>query len=122
MVGMPMKEKDRIDGFKALLASHKSNTYYLTDPDGNHLLWDELSAEARLECIASDAAYCDVPFEPFAEAARESVGPDHPSRQETLRAAKPTPAGWCPTPSCCATRRKGFCPTNGLHKWMGCDI
>ncbi len=68
-----MDEKDRIAGFKALLESHKTNSYHLIDPEGEFRLWQDLSAEGKVECIARDAAYYDVPFEQFAEAARESV-------------------------------------------------
>ncbi len=69
----PMDEKHRIDGFKALLASEKANSFYLEVSDGSRKLWRELSAEDRLEVIARDAAYYAVPFEQFDEAVRESV-------------------------------------------------
>jgi hypothetical protein len=68
-----MDEKQRISGFKALLASHKTNFSHLEDCDGNFRLWRDLSAEGKLESIVRDAAYYDVPFEHFAEAVRESV-------------------------------------------------
>jgi hypothetical protein len=69
-----MNKKQRLSGFKALLESEKSNSFYLEDADGNLRLWRELSAEGKLQWIVRDAAYYDVPFEPFAEAVRESVG------------------------------------------------
>jgi hypothetical protein len=68
-----MDEKHRITGFKALLESHKSNFSHLEDRDGSFRLWRYLSPEAKLENIVRDAANYDVPFEPFAEAVRESV-------------------------------------------------
>ena len=68
-----MDEKKRLSGFKALLESRKTNSYYLIDPEGELRLWQELSAEGRLEVIARDAAYYDVPFEGFAEMVRESL-------------------------------------------------
>src|SRR6202034_625542 len=36
-------------------------------------LWQDLSAEGRLEIIARDAAWYDVPFEELAQAGRESI-------------------------------------------------
>jgi hypothetical protein len=68
-----MDEKDRVSGFKALLESHKTNSCHLAETDGSYRLWRNLSAEGRLESVARDAAYYDVPFEQFAQAARESV-------------------------------------------------
>ena len=68
-----MNVKERISGFKALLESHKSNSFHLAEADGSYRLWRDLSAEGRLEKIVWDAAYFDVPFEQFAEAVRESV-------------------------------------------------
>jgi len=75
-----MDEKHRLSGFKALLESQKSNSSYLEDPDGNRCLWQELSAEGKLDCIVRDAAYYDVPFQQFAEAVRESL--DSPAIEE----------------------------------------
>jgi hypothetical protein len=74
MMKSEMNDKQRLAGFKALLSSHQTNGYYLFEPDGMSLhLWQELSAEGKLEVIARDAAYYDVAFEPFAEAVRECV-------------------------------------------------
>jgi hypothetical protein len=70
-----MNEKHRLEGFRALLNSEKSNSVYLEEPDGNLRLWRDLSAEGRLQYVASAAALYDVPFEKFAEAVRESVDP-----------------------------------------------
>ena len=68
-----MDEKQRRSGFKALLESHKTDSYHLIDTDGEFRLWRDLSAEGRIESIARDAAYYDVPFEQFGQAVRESV-------------------------------------------------
>jgi hypothetical protein len=68
-----MNEKHRLSGFKALLASHKSNTSHLEDADGDHRLWRDLSAEGKVEHIARDAAYYNVSFEQFANAVRETI-------------------------------------------------
>lgn len=68
-----MNEKHRLSGFKALLDSHKTDSYHLIDSDGEFRLWRDLSAEGKVESIVRDAAYYDVPFEQFAEAVRETV-------------------------------------------------
>jgi hypothetical protein len=68
-----MDEKRRRSGFKALLESHKTDSYHLIDSDGEFRLWQEMSAEGRIESIARDAAFYDVRFEQFAQAVRESV-------------------------------------------------
>jgi hypothetical protein len=69
-----MDEKHRQSGFKALLASHKTRWCHLEDADGDRRLWQDLSAEGKVEHIARDAAYYDVSFEQFANAVRESLG------------------------------------------------
>ena len=74
-MGCVMDEKHRLSGFKALLESHKTDSYQLVDSDGDFRLWRDLSAEGRLEYIVKDAAFYDVPFEQFARAVRESVEP-----------------------------------------------
>jgi hypothetical protein len=66
-----MVSKDRVRGFNALIASHKSKDSKLEDVDGDFRYWKELSTEGKLKWIASDATYYDVPFEPFANAVRE---------------------------------------------------
>jgi len=68
-----MDEKQRLVGFKALLESHKTNSYDLAESDGSLRPWRDLSAEGRIETIARDAAWYDVPFEQFAQAVRGSV-------------------------------------------------
>ena len=47
----------RLEGFRALMDSDKSGGYFMEDVDGSHRLWTELSAEAKLEQIAGNAAY-----------------------------------------------------------------
>jgi hypothetical protein len=56
-----------------LLESHKSNSSHLADADGSYRLWQDLSVDGKLENIVQDAAFYGVPYEPFAEAVRESV-------------------------------------------------
>jgi hypothetical protein len=68
-----MNESDRIDVFKALLSSRKTNSFCMSDWDEELRLWQDLSPEGRMGIIARDAAFYDVPFEHFAEAARESI-------------------------------------------------
>jgi hypothetical protein len=81
-----MYEKHRISAFKALLESHKANSYHLIDTNGDFRLWQDLSNEGRLESIVRDAAFYDVPFEQFAEAARESLN-DTAIEEAALRLA-----------------------------------
>ena len=69
-----MNEKRRVEGFEALTASSMSGSHYLEDLDGDHRLWQELSAESKLFWLARNAVYYDVPFEPFAEAVRNHLG------------------------------------------------
>jgi hypothetical protein len=69
-----MPEADRIEGFRALTASDRSGSYYMEDADGEHRLWDEMSAVGKLRQIASNAAYYDVPFMPFAEMVHDALG------------------------------------------------
>ena len=68
-----MNTKRRIEGFTALVNHDKANNYYLEEPDGNHRLWKDLSAQARLGYIASAAALYDVPFNVFSDVVRNSV-------------------------------------------------
>ena len=68
-----MNEKRRVEGFKALTASDTSGSHYLEDVDGDFRLWREMSAESKLSKIVSNAAYCEVPFEPFAVAVRNLI-------------------------------------------------
>jgi hypothetical protein len=45
----------------------------MQETDGSFHLWRDLSDEARLDHIVRDAAFYDVPFKQFTEAARESI-------------------------------------------------
>jgi hypothetical protein len=69
-----MPEGRRVQGFHALVASDRSNGYLMEDADGEYRSWKELSREGKLRQIAGNAAYYDVPFEPFAEAVRDALG------------------------------------------------
>jgi hypothetical protein len=70
----PLDEQRRVEGFHALLASDKSGPHLLEDTDGRLRPWRALSPEARLDYIAAAAAQYDVPFESFADAARDELG------------------------------------------------
>jgi hypothetical protein len=67
-------EKHRLEGFRALVASDKSNSYGMEGADGEYRPWKDLSPEAQLGQIASNAAYYSVPFEAFAQEVRDTVG------------------------------------------------
>ena len=69
-----MNEKQRLEGFRALLKSEMEERSYLEDRDGEHRLWSEMSAEGKLDWIARDAAYCDLAVEHFVDTAREVLG------------------------------------------------
>jgi hypothetical protein len=66
-----MNEKQRLEGFKALVEDHKSSQSYFEQMDGSHREWHELSPQSKLQYIAGDAALYDLPFERFAEAVRD---------------------------------------------------
>jgi hypothetical protein len=69
-----MNEKDRLEGFKALVKADQTADYYFEETDGSHRLWAELSPEGKLGYISSAAAIHDVPFEQFASTARQAIG------------------------------------------------
>jgi hypothetical protein len=69
-----MDDKQRLSGFKALVASDKSNGYGMEDADGEYRPWKDLSAEGKLRQLAGNAAYYDIPFEPFAQEVRATLG------------------------------------------------
>jgi hypothetical protein len=68
------EERRRAEGFRALVASDRGNGYMIEDADGEYRYWDGLSREGKLRQIAGNAAYCGVPFGPFAEAVRDALG------------------------------------------------
>jgi hypothetical protein len=75
-------EKHRVEGFHALLASDKKGNYFLEDMDGDYRQWPDLSPAGKLSHIASDAAYYDVPFGRFAEAAQDVLRDQPPAARE----------------------------------------
>jgi hypothetical protein len=77
-----VSSKNQLEGFKTLIASQKSESSQLEDIDGDFRHWNELSTEGKVSWIASDAAYYDLPFEPFAEAVREILGELHAAARE----------------------------------------
>jgi hypothetical protein len=77
-----MPEARRVAGFRALVASDKGNGYLMEDADGEYRSWEELSAEGKVSQIAGNAAYYDVPFEPFAGAVRDALGSSPPAAVE----------------------------------------
>ncbi len=66
-----MTEAQRVKGFKALVESGKSGGYFIEDVDGNFRTWQDMSLEGKLDHIARDAAYYNVPFRAFAEEVRK---------------------------------------------------
>jgi hypothetical protein len=75
-------EKDRVEGFYALLADHKQSGSYYEEMDGDWRQWPELSAEGKLSYLAGDAAYYDVPFHHLAEAVRDVLSDQPPAARE----------------------------------------
>lgn len=69
-----MNANDRLSGFLASQTDRKTARHFFEECDGSLRQWKDLSAEAKLSYIASDAARYDVPFEAFAEAVRDAVG------------------------------------------------
>lgn len=68
-------DEEKLRGFQACLADLQSNGVYCEGPDGSWQLWPELSPEGKLHYIARDATLNDVPFDRFAEAARDLLPP-----------------------------------------------
>lgn len=77
-----MTDEHRLAGFEALVESGKNGGYFIEDADGSFRTWQEMSPEGKLEHIARDAAYYDVPFEPFAEAIRDVLSDLSPAARE----------------------------------------
>jgi len=69
-------ENDRIASFKASVEDMKNSpdNHVFEEMDGDRLPWDDLSAAAKLQYIAWDAAHSDVPFEPFAQVVKDTIG------------------------------------------------
>jgi hypothetical protein len=69
-------ENRKIANFKAMVEDSRNSpsNYVFDEMDGDRLPWAELSAAAKLAYISRDAAYADVPFEPFAQVVKETIG------------------------------------------------
>jgi hypothetical protein len=69
-------ESEKIASFKAFVAMMKysPDNHVFEEMDGDRLPWDDLSAAAKLQYIARDAVISDVPFEPFAQVVKDTIG------------------------------------------------
>jgi hypothetical protein len=69
-------ENQKNAGFKASVEDRKNSpdNHVFDEMEGGHNPWVDLSAAAKLQYIALDAARHDVLFEPFAEAVKETIG------------------------------------------------
>ncbi len=69
-------ENHKAAGFRAMVEDHKNspNNHVFEEVDGNRLPWAELSAAAKLQYIARDAALSDVGFETFAKLVKNAIG------------------------------------------------
>lgn len=69
-------ENRKIDSFKTsvqIMALSPDN-HVFEEMDGDRRPWAELSAAAKLQYIALDAARCDVGFESFAQVVKDTIG------------------------------------------------
>jgi hypothetical protein len=69
-------ENEKVASFKAMVGDMKNSpgNHVFEELDGDRLPWDDLSAAAKLQYIARDAVISDVPFEPFAQVAKATIG------------------------------------------------
>jgi hypothetical protein len=69
-------ENRRISSFKAMVEDSRNSprNYFFDEMAGDSRPWPELSAAAKLEYISRYAALADVPFEPFAQVVKETIG------------------------------------------------
>jgi hypothetical protein len=69
-------EKEKIASFEAFVAMMKysPDNHVFEEMDGDDRPWDDLSAAAKLQYIARDAVISDVPFEPFAQVVKDTIG------------------------------------------------
>lgn len=69
-------ENRKIAGFKASVESMKNSpdNHVFEEMDGDRQSWADLSAPAKLQYIVLDAARHDVPFEPFAQVVKDTIG------------------------------------------------
>jgi hypothetical protein len=69
-------ESQKIASFKTLveIMKHSPDNHVFEEMDGDRRPWDDLSAAAKLQHIAWDAAHSNVPFEPFAQVVKDTIG------------------------------------------------
>jgi hypothetical protein len=69
-------EGRKIDSFKTSVEIMRlsPDNHVFEEMDGDRRPWAELSAAAKLQYIALDAARCDVGFEPFAQVVKDTIG------------------------------------------------
>lgn len=69
-------ENNRITSFRMLVEGMKNSPtgHHFEEMNGDWRPWDDLSAAAKLQYIARDAVICDVPFGPFAEVVKNTIG------------------------------------------------
>lgn len=69
-------ENHRAANFRAMVEDSKNspNNHVFEEMDGNRLPWADLSAAAKLQYIARDAALSGVAFETFAEVVKDTIG------------------------------------------------
>ena len=69
-------ENERIINFRMSVERMKNSPtgHHFVDVNGDWRPWDDLSATARLEYIALDAARNDVPYAAFAQVVKETIG------------------------------------------------
>jgi len=69
-------ENEKIAGFKASVEDRENSpgNHVFEEMDGDRLPWADLSAAAKLQYIALDAVRHDVPFKPFSEVVKKTIG------------------------------------------------
>lgn len=69
-------ENQKIASFKAMVEDSRNSpsNHFFEEMDGDRRPWAQLSAAAKLQYIARDAALSGVTFEPFAQVAKETIG------------------------------------------------
>jgi hypothetical protein len=69
-------ENQKVANFKAMVEdSRNSNSnHFFEEMDGDRRPWAELSAAGKLDYISRYAAFSDVPFQPFAQAVKDTIG------------------------------------------------
>ena len=67
-------ENHKIANFKAMVEDSRNSNYFFDEMDGDSRPWAKLSAAGKLQYIVRDAVISDVPFEPFAQVVKETIG------------------------------------------------